>query len=306
MGRSGTKRRSWGGWILGFRYYDPAIGRFPSVDPIADQFAFVSPFNYAENEPVGHIDLWGLQKAKKDDDPSNDHDRARDEALDRLPFMSMTGVSPDNISNEYEGQVVQESWKWARMNQAIWKFIVEVAGSANFNINGWAGTTVVGQASKSKGFLGKIGGFFKGIFGGKGRGISSGSKASANIPKDSGIGLKGFSMPQMTTTDGFLFRSFTIRTPVNIPAQRFGNMSLSRPDFWGLRIGTNKFANRTFAAIKPEWNPLTQYTSGIIPKGTTIKFGIIGPQGWRYPGGSLQFILPSQNVINQSSKLIPR
>ncbi len=31
------------------------------VDPLAEQFAHVSPFNYAENEPVGHIDLWGLQ-----------------------------------------------------------------------------------------------------------------------------------------------------------------------------------------------------------------------------------------------------
>jgi len=33
------------------------------VDPIADQFPHVSVFNYAENEPVGHIDLHGLQQA---------------------------------------------------------------------------------------------------------------------------------------------------------------------------------------------------------------------------------------------------
>src|SRR5690606_40858502 len=53
------------GWLAyGCRYYDPGIGRFTGVDPIADQFAWVSPFNYAENEPVGHIDLWGLQKSK--------------------------------------------------------------------------------------------------------------------------------------------------------------------------------------------------------------------------------------------------
>jgi RHS repeat-associated protein len=51
------------GWLdYGFRWYDPAVGRFPSVDPLADRFAHVSPFNYAENEPIAYIDLWGLQK----------------------------------------------------------------------------------------------------------------------------------------------------------------------------------------------------------------------------------------------------
>jgi RHS repeat-associated protein len=53
-------RLNW--YSYGARMYDPAIGRFPSVDPIADQFAWASPFNYAENEPVGHVDLWGLQQ----------------------------------------------------------------------------------------------------------------------------------------------------------------------------------------------------------------------------------------------------
>jgi RHS repeat-associated protein len=51
------------GWYAyGFRYYDATIGRFTGVDPISDQFPWVSTFNYAENEPVGHIDLHGLQK----------------------------------------------------------------------------------------------------------------------------------------------------------------------------------------------------------------------------------------------------
>ncbi len=44
--------------------YDPAIGRFPSIDPIADQFPHASTYNYAENEPVGSIDLHGLQRLK--------------------------------------------------------------------------------------------------------------------------------------------------------------------------------------------------------------------------------------------------
>ena len=46
----------------GFRWYDPAIGRFTGVDPISDQFPHVSTYNYAENEPIANIDLHGLQK----------------------------------------------------------------------------------------------------------------------------------------------------------------------------------------------------------------------------------------------------
>lgn len=137
-------------------------------------------------------------------------------------------------------------------------------------------------------------------------GLAGGIRAatSRTIARESVTVVDDVAAKSVTTADGFLFKGFTVKAPFNIPVQRFGNMSLTRPDFWGARIGTSKFANRTFAAIKPSWNPLTQYTKGVIPKGTPMKFGIVGPQGWRYPGGSFQFIIDSKSVINQSSKLI--
>lgn len=50
------------GWYhYGARLYNPATARFTGVDPIADQFAELSPFNYASNEPIRNIDLHGLQ-----------------------------------------------------------------------------------------------------------------------------------------------------------------------------------------------------------------------------------------------------
>ena len=45
----------------GARYYDPCLGRFVSVDPLAEKFPYVTTYNYAENEPIKNIDLWGLQ-----------------------------------------------------------------------------------------------------------------------------------------------------------------------------------------------------------------------------------------------------
>ena len=41
--------------------YDAGVGRFTGVDPIAENFAFISSYNYAENTPINAIDLHGLQ-----------------------------------------------------------------------------------------------------------------------------------------------------------------------------------------------------------------------------------------------------
>ena len=50
------------GWYdYGARMYDPTIGRFTGVDPLADEFYELSPFNYASSSPIVNIDLWGLQ-----------------------------------------------------------------------------------------------------------------------------------------------------------------------------------------------------------------------------------------------------
>jgi RHS repeat-associated protein len=48
-------------WLdYGFRWYDPAVGRFPSVDPLAADFASVSPYVYVLNNPIKLIDPLGL------------------------------------------------------------------------------------------------------------------------------------------------------------------------------------------------------------------------------------------------------
>ncbi len=45
----------------GFRYYDPRLGRFMSVDPLAAKYPFYTPYSFAGNTPIQAIDLDGLE-----------------------------------------------------------------------------------------------------------------------------------------------------------------------------------------------------------------------------------------------------
>lgn len=45
-----------------FRMHDPQIGRFLTIDPLADQYVYNSTYAYAENQVINAIDLEGLEK----------------------------------------------------------------------------------------------------------------------------------------------------------------------------------------------------------------------------------------------------
>ena len=57
-------------WIeFKYRNYDPSIGRFFNVDPLAEDYVYNGPYNFAENRVIDGIELEGLEwKSVKDDD----------------------------------------------------------------------------------------------------------------------------------------------------------------------------------------------------------------------------------------------
>ena len=45
----------------GARYYDPAVGRWTSVDPLTKDYPYLTPYQFASNSPISGIDLDGLE-----------------------------------------------------------------------------------------------------------------------------------------------------------------------------------------------------------------------------------------------------
>lgn len=45
-----------------FRHYDAAIGRFVVIDPLAEDYSYQSPYNFAENQVIDGFELEGLEK----------------------------------------------------------------------------------------------------------------------------------------------------------------------------------------------------------------------------------------------------
>ena len=76
----------------GFRWYDPAIARFPSVDPLAEDFTHYTPFQYAGNKPIKFIDLDGLEEAKPNEVPETRESSSSDSYWLRFRENAARGI----------------------------------------------------------------------------------------------------------------------------------------------------------------------------------------------------------------------
>jgi len=46
-------------YAYGARYYDPALAKWTSIDPLAEERNWVSPYNYVQNNPIMRVDPTG-------------------------------------------------------------------------------------------------------------------------------------------------------------------------------------------------------------------------------------------------------
>jgi RHS repeat-associated protein len=55
----------------GFRIYNPSIGKFLSVDPLADKYPWYTPYQFASNTPITAVDIDGLESSVLFNIPEN-------------------------------------------------------------------------------------------------------------------------------------------------------------------------------------------------------------------------------------------
>lgn len=84
-----------GNWQdYGQRMYNPQIGRFPSVDPIAASYPYYTPYQFSGNSPIEAVDLDGLEPAHTE---SGRAVIGRDGQLMRTPPQPKIKVIPAKV-----------------------------------------------------------------------------------------------------------------------------------------------------------------------------------------------------------------
>lgn len=75
----------------GFRIYNPALGKFLSVDPLTNSYPWYTPYQFSGNNPIRYIDLDGLEAQDPQDTEKKDNGGvpASESASNDTPLMSL-------------------------------------------------------------------------------------------------------------------------------------------------------------------------------------------------------------------------
>ena len=136
-------------WLdYGFRYYDAAVGRFWSIDPLAERNAHQSTYTYANNNPICRIDVLGLEgeQPKHDDDGSiwldevevsGKNEQSTKESKSTGEVKSTTGEKgPGDVSNSYASKPSSDSKQNSYSNSGFEQYTVsQVCEQAKEGIN---------------------------------------------------------------------------------------------------------------------------------------------------------------------------
>jgi RHS repeat-associated protein len=123
----------------GFRIYNPALGKFLSVDPLTKNYPMLTPYQYASNRPLDGVDLDGLEWKKVESyDPktgvTNVHFQVQLKVInDSKVFRDLLNLKKeieDQFKNAFDGRVSGDE-------KTTYSASIVVEFSADISVNGF-------------------------------------------------------------------------------------------------------------------------------------------------------------------------
>ena len=85
----------------GFRIYNPRLGKFLSVDPLTNNYAFYTPYAYAGNKPIKFMDLDGLETYDPDLGWMQEEKLKPDQAIKVYKKQELIAKQTNKIQNSF-------------------------------------------------------------------------------------------------------------------------------------------------------------------------------------------------------------